>query len=310
LNILCILFILRGDNLRKKMTVNKLLKLSILSIALILFISFGLWDKKVQAFSSGPPAGHTDAPGEVNCTACHSSFPLNSGKGNVTINGLPIAYTPNQEVTVSVTTNQPDGFLYGFQLTAIDSTGAQAGTLVATDAVNTQLITGMVSGNTRQYIEQTFDGAFPTEFDKKTWTFKWIAPATNVGAVTFYAAGNGANGNHETTGDNIYTTSASIAFQSCIQDQSNGNVLNVNLMTGEYQFTNCHGVTLGGTAILTKKGCVVTLQHNSSSGRLIARIDTCAKTATATFQTFSPASTFTIVDKDSSNNTCACAVSN
>jgi len=309
LNILCIFFILRGDN-ERKMTANKLLKLSILSLVLILFVCFGLWDKKVQAFSSGPPAAHTNAPGEVTCTSCHSSFPLNSGKGSVTINGLPIAYTANQEVMVSVTTNQPDGFLYGFQLTAIDSTGAQAGTLVATDAVNTQLTTGMVGANIRQYIQHTFQGAFPTEFDKKTWTFKWVAPATNVGAVTFYAAGNGANGNGETTGDNIYTTSTSIALQFCIQDQSNGNVLSVNLTTGEYQFINCQGVTLGGTATMTKKGCVVTLQHTSANGRLIARIDTCAKTGTASFQAFSPATTFTIIDRDSSNNTCACANSN
>jgi hypothetical protein len=292
--------------MKERMTVTKLLKLSILSIALILFVCFGLLNRKVQAFSSGPPPGYTDAPGEGNCTACHTSFPLNSGKGSVTINGLPISYSANQEITLSVTTNQPDGFLYGFQLTAIDSTGAQAGTLVATDAANTQLKTGMVGANTRQYIEHTFDGAFPTEFDKKTWTFKWIAPGTNVGAVTFYASGNGGNGNHETTGDDIYTTSASIGYQFCIQDQSNGNVLTVNLVTGEYQFTNCQGVTLGGTATLTRKGCSVTLQHNSASGRLIARIDTCTKTGTASFQTFSPASTFSIVDRDSSNNSCGC----
>lgn len=286
---------------------NKSLKLSVLSTALVLFVCFGLWGKRVLAFSSGPPPGYTDAPGESNCTACHTSFPLNSGKGSVTINGLPIGYTPGQEVTLSVTTNQPDGFLYGFQLTAIDSTGAQAGTLVATDAVNTKLTMGMINGHTRQYIEHTRDGAFPTEFDKKTWTFKWVAPANPVGAVTFYAAGNGANGNAESTGDYIYTTSASVNSQSCIQDQSNGNILNVNLVTGEYQFINCQGVTVGGNAILTKKGCVVTLQHNSSSGRLVARIDTCAKTGTATFQTFSPAKTFSILDRDTSNNTCSCA---
>jgi hypothetical protein len=289
------------------MTANKLLKLSLVSFALMAFVYFGLSDKPVKAFSSGPPAGHTNAPGEVTCTSCHSTFPLNSGEGNVTINGLPIAYTANQEVSLSITTNEPDGFLYGFQLTAIDSTGAQAGTLVATDTANTQLTTGMVSGNVRQYLQQTFDGAFPVEFDKRTWTFTWIAPATNAGPVTFYAAGNGANGNGETTGDYIYTTSATLAFQSCIQDQSNGNVLNFNLTTGEYQFTNCLGVTVGGTATMTKKGCVVTLQHNTASGRLLARFDTCAKTGSASFQTFSPAKTFSIVDKDSSNNNCACA---
>jgi hypothetical protein len=292
------------------MSSKKLLKLSLVSIALLAFVYCGLWDQPVQAFSSGPPPGHTNAPGEVNCTSCHSSFPLNSGEGSVTINGLPLNYAPGQEISLSVTTNQPDGFRYGFQLTAIDSTGAQAGTLVLTDTANTQLRTGTVDGDLRQYIEQTFDGAAPVEFDKRTWTFNWVAPASNVGPVTFYAAGNGADGNGETTNDFIYTSAATVGFQFCIQDQSNGNVLSVNLATGEYQFINCQGVTLGGTATLTRKGCAVTLQHNTASGRLLARIDTCAKTGNATFQVLSPAATFSIVDKNTANNSCACANSN
>ena len=287
---------------------NKRLKLSILSIATVLFIGFGLLDERARAFSSGPPPSHTNAPGEANCTSCHTSFELNSGPGNVSINGLPLGYSPNQEVMLSVTTFHPDGFIYGFQLTAIDSTGAQAGTLVATDAVNTQLTSGFVSGNPRQYIAQTFQGALPVEFDQRTWTFKWIAPATNVGPVTFYAAGNGGNANGETTGDYIYTTSATVSFgfDFCIQDQGNGNLLQINLTTGEYLFSNCRGVTFGGTGTLVKKGCYVTLQHNSASGRLLARIDTCAKTGSASLQAFSSATTFTLVDKDTSNNTCAC----
>lgn len=289
------------------MVSKKRLKLALISIALMAFVYFGLSDRAVQAFSGGPPAGHTNAPGEVTCTSCHSSFALNSGPGSVTIDGLPVNYIPNQEVTVSVTTNQPDGFLYGFQLTAIDSLGRQAGTLVATDTANTQLTAGTVEGNLRQYIEHTFDGTFPTEFDKKTWTFKWVAPANNIGPVTFYAAGNGADGNGETTDDHIYTTSKTVAFQFCIQDQSNGNVLSVNLATGEYHFTNCEGVSIGGTATLTKRGCLVTLQHNSVSGRLVARIDTCAKTGSASFQNFASATTFSILDKDNSNNSCGCA---
>jgi hypothetical protein len=287
---------------------NRLLKLSVLSIAAILFIGFGLLDKRAQAFSSGAPPAHTNAPGEVTCTSCHTSFELNSGPGNISINGLPDNYSPNQEVIVSVTTFHPDGFLYGFQLTAIDSTGTQAGTLVATDAVNTRLRTGSVGGNPRQYIEQTFAGAFPVEFDQRTWTFTWIAPATNVGPVAFYAAGNGANGNGETTGDFIYTTSSTLSFgfDFCIQDQSNGNLLQINLTTGEYQFSDCQGVIVGGTGTLVKRGCYVTLQHNSAGGRLVARFDSCAKTGSATLQVFSSASTLTLMDRDSLNNTCAC----
>jgi hypothetical protein len=96
-------------------------------------------------------------------------------------------------------------------LTAIDSTGAQAGTLVVTDDVDTQLLADIVGGNFRQYMEHTFQGAFPAEFDQRSWTFRWDPPEGNIGPVTFYAAGNGANGDGETTGDNIYTVSAVVA---------------------------------------------------------------------------------------------------
>src|SRR5262245_48894046 len=56
----------------------KFLKLSFLTIAIVFFLIVGLSDRRAGAFSSGPPAGFTDAPGESNCTACHTSFPLNS----------------------------------------------------------------------------------------------------------------------------------------------------------------------------------------------------------------------------------------
>jgi len=300
--------------MNKRMTSsNRLLKLSALSIGIILYVGFALSDKRVHAFSSGPPPAHTNAPGEGNCTACHNSFELNSGPGNISITGLPGSYSANQEVIVSVTTFHPDGFLYGFELTAIDSTGTQAGVLVATDDVNTQLKDAFVDSHPRQYIEQTFAGAFPVVFDERTWMFKWIAPASNVGPVSFYAAGNGGNGNNETTGDFIYTTSATIPFQSiqsdfCLRDPGNGNLLQINLTTGAYQFTNCSGVMVGGTGTLVKKGCYVTLQHNSASVRLLARFDTCARTGTASLQVFSSGRTFSLTDRDSVNNTCGCGI--
>jgi hypothetical protein len=285
----------------------KLIKLSILCMTLA---AVGwLAGERAGAYSHGPPPSYTNAPGESNCTACHTSFDLNSGPGHVTISGLPAVYSSNQEVLVSVTTNHPDGFLYGFELTAIDASGAQAGTLVATDTANTQLKSAEVAGHTRQYIEHTFAGAFPVEFNQRTWTFKWIAPAASAGPVTFYAAGNGANGDSESTGDYIYTTSATVeplTFDACVQDDSNGNRLEVNLTTGEYQFRNCQGITVGGTGVLTRRGCYVTLQDNRADRRLLSRLDTCAKTGSASLQLFAPAITFTIADRNTTDNACAC----
>lgn len=95
-------------------------------------------------------------------------------------------------------------------------------------------------------------------------------------------------------------------FDVCLQDESNGNILQVNTTTGAYQFTNCLGSSIGGTGTITKKGCLITLEVNGPDRRVLARIDTCNKSGTATVQVFSPTRTFTILDRNTLNNNCTC----
>ncbi len=98
------------------------------------------------------------------------------------------------------------------------------------------------------------------------------------------------------------------SFDSCIQDDSSGNLLLVNTNTGDYQFINCAGgITLSGNAAIIRRGCLITLQVNGPDRRLLARIDTCMKSGIATMQVFSPGATFTILDRNTANNTCVCA---
>ena len=96
------------------------------------------------------------------------------------------------------------------------------------------------------------------------------------------------------------------SFDLCIQDDSNGNRLQINTATGEYQFTNCGGLTVGGTGKLTKRGGLIELQHTGSDRRLVATVDTAAHKATATLQLFSLTRTFSIIDRDTTNDTCLC----
>lgn len=95
-------------------------------------------------------------------------------------------------------------------------------------------------------------------------------------------------------------------FNICIQDESNDNLLQINTTTGEYQFTNCAGLTIGGTGTLTKRGNQITLQHNASDRRVMASLDTSTKRATASVQLLSQGRTFSITDRNITNNTCAC----
>ena len=185
---------------------TRLLKLSVF---VLLCAAFGFYALPVGAFSTGPVASRTGAPSELNCTVCHNGT-VNSGSGTLTITGLPTTYAPNQEIAVTITMKQSNRAKYGFQATAIDDTGKAAGDLVVTDAARTIKQTGIVGPNLRQYMNHSGPGTAPNGTDQGSWTFTWKAPAQSVGRVTFYVAGNAANGNGANSGDFIYTINQSI----------------------------------------------------------------------------------------------------
>jgi uncharacterized protein (TIGR03437 family) len=184
----------------------QLLKLTIIVSLGALFAIYSLNGSPVEAFSSGPFPSLTGAPGESSCRECHGGGPTG---GTLSINGLPATYSPNQEITLTVTLAQKNRLRFGFQLTAIDDTGKRAGDLIPNDN-RAQTQTNNVNGNQRQYINHTGQGNAPTSSGQGSWTFRWKAPAQSVGRVTFYVAGNAANGNFSTTGDTIYTIEQSI----------------------------------------------------------------------------------------------------
>ncbi len=204
-----------------------LLKVCVVACAAI-FALFGFQRlsvkyEKVSASAYGPSASHTNAPGENNCTSCHTTNPVNSGGGGVNISALPANYLPNQQIPITVTTNQDGAVVFGFQLTAVDGQGKKIGTftLPTQSPAQTQIINGLVGGNQRSYVEHTVDGITPTVFDTKSWTFTWTAPATRAGKVSFYAAGNAANSDGTTNGDYIYTTSKSVLTGTAISNFDN-----------------------------------------------------------------------------------------
>ncbi len=173
--------------------------------------------RPVSAFASGPPAGRTGAPGEGICLSCHTTYPLDDPSGGVLLDGLPESYVPGEPIDFTVTVFQ-DGTGgirkdWGFQLTALDANNIFAGTLVASDATNTQVISGQIGGDTRFYIEHTIAGIFfnPEGAEMATWTITWVPPDEDVGPVTFYVAGNAANGDFNPEGDYIFTGNQTVS---------------------------------------------------------------------------------------------------
>jgi hypothetical protein len=152
-------------------------------------------------YSGGPPNALTGAPGEGTCANCHGN--LNTGDGRITVNA-PSSFSPGDTVTLSVKVLQEGQSRWGFELTVLDDTHAPIGNLVIVEPARTQL--SLDGGTGRQYVKHTALGTDPgTPDESPGWTVDWASPDAPLGAVTFYIAGNAANGNGSSSGDFIYT---------------------------------------------------------------------------------------------------------
>ena len=135
--------------------------------------------QNAMTFSSGPPTGHTGAPGESTCTACHS---LASNRPSVTsiISNIPASgYLPGDVYTVTVTVNSGAFPRFGFQLTGVDGNDDGAGTFslpAGSSGIRIQAVAG------KQYVMHN------TPSSSGTWSFEWEAPVAGTGTVDFYVA--------------------------------------------------------------------------------------------------------------------------
>lgn len=194
------------------MTKTSVIKLSLFALFTAFALCFGWPGQSVHANLSGPPTGRTGAPNELTCatTDCHRSNPLNAGSGVLNLTGLPSNYTTGQDVTLTVSLTMAGRTRFGFQVAALDAQGRQAGTLTVTETSRTFRQTGVFGGNLRQYIQHSQAGTNPTSSGVGSWTFRWTPPAASTGRVTFYVAGNGANGDTSELSDFIYTKSFTV----------------------------------------------------------------------------------------------------
>lgn len=185
------------------------------------------------AHEYGPDVGYSGVPKENGTCAssgCHlgtANNPNNHGSVSVSFpNGT--TYTPGVKQHLVVTIADPTQRAWGFQLTARQesSTSTMAGSFASTDR-NTLVMCGTTSANTFNeqeldypnpqncpatkplaYIEHSLAGYNATrgQTNSATYEFDWTPPASNVGNITIYVAGNAANGDLTTSGDHIYTT--------------------------------------------------------------------------------------------------------
>lgn len=133
-----------------------------------------------------------------------------------------------------------------------------------------------------------------------------VSPAAGASVVnTAFVSYPGPDTNPNNNSSSV-TTTITGGFNLCLQDDSSRSILQINSITGDYLFTNCQGVTVGGRGSITVKGSVATLQDFGPDRRVLARVDGSVMKGTATVQLFSPARLFTITDSNTANNTCGC----
>jgi uncharacterized protein (TIGR03437 family) len=168
------------------------------------------------AFSGGPDPGHTGAPGEQTCIACHTGTSLNGGPGRVQIGFPAETYAPQARHRITITVSDPNQSRWGFQLSARRADLAQAGNFAIVDATATQIIcqdrraAPCRPESPIEYAEHTLAGTRPGTRNSVTFEVDWTAPSADAGPVTFYVAANAANGDNTNFGDRIYTANLAV----------------------------------------------------------------------------------------------------
>ena len=169
--------------------------------------------------SYGPPPRVTGAPADNAraCTQCHAGGGLNSGTGSVKIilQSGPF-YVTGVKQRVAVQVSDPVQQRWGFELTArlnSDLEKGQAGDFTPVDNL-TQVIcednAPKPCATGPSFISHTSAGTRNGTKGGATFQFDWMPPAAGAGPVTFYVAGNAANGDANLTGDLIYTSSVQL----------------------------------------------------------------------------------------------------
>ena len=176
--------------------------------------ALGLTAQLALAHKAGPDPRHTGAPGDdpqaCATSGCHTGTALNAGGGSVAVtfpNGN--VYTPGQQQTLTVTVADPKLKFSGFQMSARLATDpangqagdftAQAAQLVLCDDGSSKGSKGCAANVSIQFVEHSVPST------TGTWQVSWTPPASNVGDVFLYVAGNSNTQMSVPDGSHIYT---------------------------------------------------------------------------------------------------------
>jgi hypothetical protein len=153
-------------------------KVTIIIIIITVIAYAGIYKStnNVFCFSYGSPGGYSGSPGDNHrdCTSCHGG--TSSVVTGWITTSIPITgYIADSSYTISCTATASTE-IKNFEATAESSSNAKVGTYTAG--------TGTLLVNSNKAVTTNAS----TSTNPITWTFKWKAPVTGTGTVTFYAA--------------------------------------------------------------------------------------------------------------------------
>ncbi len=187
------------------------------SALICILLTLGFYTSLSLANSSGPPDSHAANPANYSdCSACHNSFPVNSGLGTIFMVTMPISYTSGGTMPVDISVADPFASRWGFEMTVIDWAFGPAGQFIVVDPIITQLSTNPPTGF--DFMKQTSAGTFQGAMAGVAWPILWNAPV-GPWPVTFYFAGIAANNDGTPIGDYVYTDSLIVNAASAVYVQ-------------------------------------------------------------------------------------------
>src|SRR2546422_3014583 len=110
------------------------------------------------SFSRGAPTDRNGLNGQY-CTACHRTNDLNAPGGSVSVTGLPSAWIPGNVYPLRVVIVREGSMRWGFEMSAVDASGQQAGEFIAGSGGRSQGGSGAgVNGRLVQFLTHTRGG--------------------------------------------------------------------------------------------------------------------------------------------------------
>ncbi len=242
--------------------------------------------------ATGGPTGGIGGIAAYPAASCAADLAVTKSASGTGVVGSTVGY----EITVS---NQGPGVATNLLVTDIRSPGSS---FVAGSCMT--FVNGSPAG-TCIVVGDNLTATFPSLAVGQTATVKYTVLITQVGTVT-----NAVSVSSDKPDPNPNNNTASVltqAFDICLQDDSNsGLVFFGNSVTGDYQFC-CNGTIFKGRAAVIKKGSVITFEQNAADRRVSARVDGAVSKGTAALQSPPGSIRCTVTDRNTRNNTCACA---